>query len=62
MYIYIYIYIYMHKIQGKYIYKYTRVFCDQALNRENPGSNPLAAVSKLWQFHSSHVDTVHLAV
>ena len=33
-----------------------------ALNRENPGSNPLAAVSKLWQFRSSHVATVQSAV
>ena len=33
-----------------------------ALSRENPGSNPLAAVSKLWQFHSSHFATVHSAV
>ena len=32
------------------------------LNRDNPGSNPLAAVSKLWQFRSSHVATFHSAV
>ena len=34
----------------------------RALNRENPGSNRLAAVSNLCQFRSSHVATVHLAV
>ena len=34
----------------------------RALNRENPGLNPLAAVLKLWQFLSSHVATVHSAV
>ena len=33
-----------------------------ALNRENVGSNPLAAVSELWQFRSSHVATIHSAV
>ena len=33
-----------------------------ALNRENPGSNPLPAVSKLSQFRSSHVATIHSAV
>ena len=27
----------------------------RTLNQENPGSDPLAAVSKLWQFHSFHV-------
>ena len=26
----------------------------KALNREKPGSNPLSAVSKLWQFLSFH--------
>ena len=26
---------------------------------ENPGLNPLAAVSKLWLFHSLHVATVY---
>ena len=31
-------------------------------NRENPGSNRLAAVSKLWQFRSPHVATVHSSV
>ena len=34
----------------------------RSLSRENPGSNPLAAVSKLWQFRSSHVATIHSAV
>ena len=33
-----------------------------ALNRENPGSNPPAAVSKLWQFRLLHVAIVHSAV
>ena len=33
----------------------------RTLNRENPGSNHLAAVSKRWQFHSPHVATVHTA-
>ena len=32
------------------------------LNRENPGSNPFAAVSKLWQFGSLHVPIAHSAV
>ena len=34
----------------------------RALNRENPGSNPLAAVSNLRQLRPSHVATVHSAV
>ena len=34
----------------------------QALNREKPGSKPLAAVLKLWPFCSSHIATVHSAV
>ena len=34
----------------------------RAFNRENPGSNPLAGILKLWQFHSSHISTVHSAV
>ena len=34
----------------------------RALNRENPGSNPPAAVWKVWQFRSSHVATDHSAV
>ena len=34
----------------------------RTLNRENPGSNPLAADSKLWQFRSSHVATAHSAI
>ena len=33
----------------------------RTLNRENPVSNTLAAVSKLWQFRSSHFATVHSA-
>ena len=32
------------------------------VNRENPGSNHLAVVSKLWQFCSPHVASVHSAV
>ena len=31
-------------------------------NRENPGLNPLAPVSKLWQFRSPHIATIHSAV
>ena len=31
----------------------------RSLNRENPGSNPLAAVSKFVQFCSLHVALVH---
>ena len=31
----------------------------QSLNRENPGSNPLATVSKLGQFRSPHIATFH---
>ena len=34
----------------------------RTLNRENPSSYPLAAVSKLWQYHSPHVATVHSPV
>ena len=34
----------------------------RTLNRENPGSNPLAAVSKFWQFRSTHFATVHSSV
>ena len=34
----------------------------QTLDRENPGSNPLAAVSKLGQFRSPHFASVHAAV
>ena len=33
-----------------------------ALDRENPGSNLLAAVSKLCQFRPSHVATVQSVV
>ena len=32
------------------------------LNRENPGSSPLTAVSKLGTFRSLHVDPVQSAV
>ena len=34
----------------------------KALNRENPGLTPIAVVSKLWQFYSPHIATVHSAV
>ena len=34
----------------------------RTLNRENPGSNSLAAVSKLWQVRSPDVTTVQSAV
>ena len=34
----------------------------RTLNRKNPGSNPLAAVSKLREFHSLHVASVHSVV
>ena len=33
-----------------------------ALNRDNPGSNPLVVVSELTQFRSFHVAPVHSAV
>ena len=31
----------------------------RTINRENPGSNPLAAISKLGQFHSLNVASLH---
>ena len=34
----------------------------RALNQENLGSNPLAAILKLWQFCSSHIATVDSAI
>ena len=34
----------------------------RTLYRENPGSNPFAAVSEIWQFRSLHFVTVQTAV
>ena len=51
----VYIYIYICGAVAKRLERW-------ALDQENLGSNYLAAISKLWQFRSPHIVTVHSAV
>ena len=39
-----------------------RLSDSQSRQRDNSGSNPLAAFSKLGEFHSQHVVSIHSAV